>query len=74
MGEVKVGSIVEMVYAYTAQRDDELTVNEGEVLTVKEVDSQDGWIKGQCVARIASGFVPLSYVKLMEMKPSSNTG
>lgn len=54
-----------MLYAYEAQNDDELTIKEGDVITVltKEVEDK-GWWKGELNGRV--GVFPDNFVKLIK--------
>lgn len=55
------------LYCYEAQREDELTIGEGESLQIIEESEGDGWIKvqnvnGQC------GYIPEAYVEVQRVR------
>ncbi|XP_077487777.1 SH3 domain-containing kinase-binding protein 1-like isoform X4 [Amblyomma americanum] len=58
-----------VLYAYEAQNDDELTIKEGDVITVltKEVEDK-GWWKGELNGRV--GVFPDNFVKLIKEEVS----
>ena len=57
------GNKARAVYRYEATNADELTVASGDVVTVVEPDSMDGWIKVELKGK--SGLVPLDYIEPM---------
>lgn len=57
-GRVKV---VRALYKYTAQREDELSFEEGELLYVYDKDIEPNWWKAKCGNR--EGLVPANYVE-----------
>ncbi|KAI8996810.1 hypothetical protein BDB01DRAFT_845530 [Pilobolus umbonatus] len=50
------------IYTYDAQREDELTIEEGETVDILEADDGSGWVKAQVGNEI--GLVPANYVKI----------
>ncbi|KAK0827438.1 hypothetical protein LTR73_005677 [Friedmanniomyces endolithicus] len=60
-----------MLFSHQPVGEGELTVSEGEEFTVIEADSGDGWLKvrigGEEDGSEYEGFVPASYVELVEM-------
>ncbi|CAN6644724.1 protein Bzz1p [Trichomonascus vanleenenianus] len=57
------------LYAYTAQGDDELSLSEGQQMTVLEPDDGSGWVSAQIGSQ--TGLVPAAYI---EMSPGSFAG
>ncbi|XP_071847728.1 F-BAR and double SH3 domains protein 2-like isoform X4 [Apostichopus japonicus] len=55
------------LYSYTAQRDDELTIEEGEILEIVEESEGDGWIKVQKSGG-DSGYIPEAYVEVQRVR------
>lgn len=51
------------IYSYDAQNEDELSMNEGDMLTIVEPDDGSGWIKAQLGNQI--GLVPANYVEYL---------
>ncbi|KAK2802211.1 hypothetical protein FQN51_004893 [Onygenales sp. PD_10] len=54
-----------MVYAYDANGDDEISVEEGRDVTIVEPDDGSGWMRVRAGAR--SGLVPASYVETISI-------
>ena len=52
------------IYSYEAQNTDELTINEGDILSIVEHDDGTGWIKAKLGNR--SGLIPANYVEYIE--------
>lgn len=65
-GQVKV---YRAVYDYTAQRDDELSFLEGDLIYVLDMISSKDWFKAKCNDKI--GLVPSNYSKYSEKKTDS---
>lgn len=64
MSQLKVGSSVRVAYDFAGEEaNEELTVHEGEMLTIRFVDVGEGWL--QCENSVGkSGLVPEAYVEL----------
>lgn len=59
---------VRVIYAYKAQNEDELTIKEGDIITVIAKDSEDaGWWKGELAGRIA--LFPDNFVEVVQPSP-----
>jgi len=54
--------VVRALYGYTAQHDDELTFNEGDVLYITDQDNSADWWKARC--GLQTGLIPSNYVEL----------
>ncbi|KAL6230275.1 hypothetical protein BDW75DRAFT_234515 [Aspergillus navahoensis] len=59
-----------MLYPYQATGADEVTVQEGEEITVLEPDDGSGWMRVRCESS-AEGLVPASYVEVLATPASS---
>ncbi|KAL5002899.1 hypothetical protein BDV10DRAFT_156537 [Aspergillus recurvatus] len=61
-----------MLYPYQATGADEVTVQEGEEITVLEPDDGSGWMRVRCESS-AEGLVPASYVEIQAAPASSSS-
>ena len=59
---------VRVIYGYSAQNEDELTITEGDIITVISKDNEDvGWWKGELNGRIA--LFPDNFVEVIQPSP-----
>ncbi|KAI2800343.1 SH3-domain kinase binding protein 1 [Blomia tropicalis] len=59
---------VRVIYGYKAQNEDELTIKEGDIITVISKDNEDmGWWKGELNGRIA--LFPDNFVEIIQPSP-----
>ncbi|KAL5047673.1 hypothetical protein BDW71DRAFT_179807 [Aspergillus fruticulosus] len=61
-----------MLYPYQSTGPDEVTVQEGEEITVLEPDDGSGWMRVRCESS-AEGLVPASYVEVQAAPASSSS-
>ncbi|KAL7310474.1 Protein BZZ1 [Mucor circinelloides] len=59
------------LYSYDAQNTDELSITEGDVLTIVEPDDGTGWIKAQSGDQV--GLVPANYIEYINQQDDANT-
>jgi len=57
-------AIAKAIYEYQAANPDELTIKEGDILTVESPD-ENGWCKGRAVDG-KEGLFPLSYIEILD--------
>lgn len=59
------------LYSYDAQNADELSITEGDVLTIVEPDDGTGWIKAQLGDQV--GLVPANYIEYIEQQEDTGS-
>ena len=65
---IEVGSLVLAVYNYEAQKLDELTFEEGCLISIVECP-EGGWYKGTTLSHPHTGWFPINYVEKINEKP-----